>query len=46
MLRILRQIAKTGMRTEAPPAPADEMAKTARLQADVLRTLGRALTIR
>ena len=46
MLRILKQIAKTGMRTEAPPAPADEMAKTARLQADVLRTLGRALTIR
>ena len=46
MLRILRQIAKTGMRTEAPPAPADEMAKAARLQADVLRTLGRALAIR
>ena len=46
MLRILKQIAKTGMRTEAPPAPADEMAKAARLQADVLRTLGRALAIR
>jgi Ni,Fe-hydrogenase III small subunit len=46
MLRILKQIAKTGLRTEAPPAPADEMAKAARLQADVLRTLGRALAIR
>ena len=46
MLRILRQIAKTGMRTEAPPSPADEMSKVARLQAEVLRTLGRALTIR
>ncbi len=46
MLRILKQIAKTGMRTEAPPAPADEMAKAARLQAEVLRTLGRALAIR
>ncbi|MBP8007167.1 MAG: NADH-quinone oxidoreductase subunit B family protein [Burkholderiales bacterium] len=46
MLRILKQIAKTGMRTEARPAPADEMAKAARLQADVLRTLGRALAIR
>ena len=46
MLRILRQIAKTGVRTEAPPAHADEMAKAARLQADVLATLGRALAIR
>ena len=46
MLHILRQIAKTGLRTEAPPAPADEQVVVARLQREVLRTLGRALTIR
>jgi Ni,Fe-hydrogenase III small subunit len=48
MLHILRQIARTGIRTEpAPaPAPADESAAVARLQRQVLRTLGRALTIR
>jgi len=46
MLHILRQIAKTGIRTEAPPAPADEQVVVARLQKEVLRTLGRALTIR
>jgi Ni,Fe-hydrogenase III small subunit len=48
MLHILRQIARTGIRTEpAPaPAPADETAAVARLQRQVLRTLGRALTIR
>ena len=46
MLRILKQIAKTGIVTEAPPAPADGAAAVARLQDEVLRTLGRALTIR
>ncbi len=48
MLYILRQIARTGIRTEPPPAPAaaDDTATVARLQAQILRTLGRALTIR
>src|SRR5205809_3416704 len=46
MLYILKQIAKTGIRTEAPPAPADETIVVARLQREILRTLGRALAIR
>src|SRR5471030_3070616 len=46
MLHILRQIARTGIKTEPAPAPADEMVQVARLQANVLRTLGRALAIR
>ena len=48
MLHVLRQIIRTGIKTEpAPaPAPADETAVVARLQQQVLRTLGRALTIR
>src|SRR5215216_2149981 len=46
MLHILKQIAKTGIKTEPAPAPADEGAIAARLQQEVLRTLGRALTIR
>ncbi len=46
MLHILRQIARTGIKTEAAPAPADEMVLVARLQEKLLRTLGRALTIR
>jgi Ni,Fe-hydrogenase III small subunit len=46
MLRILRQIAKTGIVTEPPPAPAEAEATVARLQDEVLRTLGRALAIR
>ena len=46
MLRILRQIARTGIRTEPPPSPAHEMAVAARLQEAIARTLGRALTIR
>ena len=46
MLYILRQIAKTGICSEPPPAPADEAAAVTRLQQDILRTLGRALTIR
>ena len=46
MLHILRQIAKTGIKTEAPPAPDDDMVVAARLQLKILKTLGRALTIR
>ena len=46
MLTILRQIAKTGIKSEPPPAPAEAPETVARLQAEVLRTLGRALTIR
>src|SRR5437660_10452367 len=46
MLTILRQIAVTGIKTEATPAPAEENVVVARLQEEVLRTLGRALTIR
>src|SRR5271166_4178036 len=46
MLTILRQIAKVGIRTEPRPAPAEEMVQVARLQQRILRTLGRALTIR
>jgi Ni,Fe-hydrogenase III small subunit len=46
MLHILRQIARTGIRTEPAPAPADETVLVARLQAQILRTLGRALAIR
>jgi Ni,Fe-hydrogenase III small subunit len=46
MWQILKQIARTGIKTEAPPEPADEAVVVARLQQDILRTLGRALTIR
>ena len=46
MLHILKQIAVTGIKSEPPPAPADEIAGVARLQEDILRILGRALTIR
>lgn len=46
MLYILKQIAKTGIRSEAPPEPAAEDVVVARLQRDILRALGRALTIR
>ena len=46
MLQILRQIATIGIKTERPPAPANEMAAAARLQEEIARTLGRALTIR
>jgi len=46
MLHILHQIAKIGIRTEPEPAPADDMVIAARLQQKLLRTLGRALTIR
>jgi len=46
MLHILKQIAKTGIRTEPTPTPAMQASETARLQQKILRTLGRALTIR
>jgi len=46
MLHILRQIARTGIKTEPPPAPDDGMVVVARLQEKILTTLGRALTIR
>jgi Ni,Fe-hydrogenase III small subunit len=46
MLYILKQIATTGIKSEPPPAPADELAGVARLQESVLRILGRALAIR
>jgi Ni,Fe-hydrogenase III small subunit len=46
MLHILRQIARTGIVTEAAPEPADGATIVARLQREILDTLGRALTIR
>jgi len=46
MLHILRQIAKCGIKTEPAPPAGDEMVVAARLQESILRTLGRALTIR
>src|SRR5260370_14278811 len=46
MLHILRQIARTGIKTEPKPSPAEEMVVVTRLQEQILRTLGRALTIR
>ena len=46
MLHILHQIARTGIKTETAPSPAEEMVVVARLQKEILRTLGRALTIR
>jgi Ni,Fe-hydrogenase III small subunit len=45
MWQVLKQIARTGVKTEPAPAPAGEAA-VARLQEKVLRTLGRALAIR
>ena len=46
MLHILHQIARTGLKSEPAPTPAEEMVVVARLQKAILRTLGRALTIR
>src|SRR3954467_14905524 len=46
MLTILRQIAVTGIKSERVPAAAGQDMVVARLQSDILRTLGRALTIR
>ena len=45
MLTILRQIALTGIKTERAPA-ADDTVVVTRLQENILRVLGRALTIR
>jgi Ni,Fe-hydrogenase III small subunit len=46
MLYLLRQIAKTGIKTEPAPAPAEEMRVAARLQEEILGIVGRALAIR
>src|SRR5438874_10328316 len=46
MLQVLYKIARTGIKTEPPPSPAEEMVIVARLQEQILRILGRALTIR
>jgi Ni,Fe-hydrogenase III small subunit len=46
MLYVLRQIAKTGIRSEDAPAPADEMRVADQLQSEILRIVGRALAIR
>src|SRR5215212_4153670 len=47
MLRLLKQIAATGIKTEPPPAPDDALRSTReQLRADVLAYFGGALTIR
>ena len=46
MLQLLRQIVRTGIKTEPRPEPAAEAVELQRLQDEILRTLGRALTIR
>ncbi len=47
MWRILRQIARTGIVTEAPPTPdAAALAEARRIHDDLLAILGQALTIR
>ena len=46
MLQILLQIAKTGIKSEPAPSPDEERIVLRRLQEAILRTLGRALTIR
>ncbi|MFO1399562.1 MAG: NADH-quinone oxidoreductase subunit B family protein [Burkholderiales bacterium] len=46
MQHILKQIARTGIQSEPAPSPDESMLVQARLQAQILRTLGRALTIR
>jgi Ni,Fe-hydrogenase III small subunit len=46
MLHVLRQIALTGIKTEPRPSPAAEGVEITRLQEEIRRTLGRALTIR
>jgi Ni,Fe-hydrogenase III small subunit len=45
MLLLLRQVLKTGIRTEPAP-PADMAVESDRLHGDILELLGRALTIR
>jgi Ni,Fe-hydrogenase III small subunit len=47
MLKILRQVARVGIVTEAPPEPDDALrAAVATIQDELLGTLGRALAIR
>ena len=47
MFKLLRQVAKTGIKTEAPPGTDDALrVVTERLGAESLRLLGRALAIR
>jgi len=46
MFTILKQIARTGIASEPAPAPAWTGEAATRLHADILRALGRALTIR
>ncbi len=47
MFKLLRQIAKTGIRTESPPVADDTLRVISdRLNGETLRLLGRALTIR
>lgn len=47
MYQIIRQILKTGIKTEAPPQPDDALRVEAqRLQENILRHVGRALAIR
>ena len=46
MLHVLKQIAKTGTKTEPAPAPAAGDVIVARLQEQIRRVLGRALAIR
>ena len=46
MYQTLRQIARVGIRTEDAPAAAADDVVVRRLQADILRVLGRALTLR
>ena len=47
MFQLLKQIAVTGIKTEAPPQPEEALRVTAqRLQSDVLEHFAGALTIR
>lgn len=47
MWKIVRQIARTGIRSEAPPfAPASPSTEIARIQREILAIVGQALTIR
>ena len=47
MIRILRQIARTGIVSEAAPGPDEELrVRAPQIQAEILRLLGRALAIR
>src|SRR5687767_15557933 len=46
MWKTFKQIGSVGIITEAPPAPADELRVREQLQAQILATLGRALSIR